>query len=98
MKTQIILLAALACLPLFADDNAMVNSPDGKLEVNLGIRHGRPYYSVTYDGLKAINNSLLGLSDTSWIVRKQAMSTTSPTVCLPPLPHRKDRNCRWNSV
>ena len=62
MKTQIILLAALASLPLFANDNAMVNSPDGKLEVSLGIRHGRPYYSVTYDGLKAINNSLLGLT------------------------------------
>ena len=62
MKTQIILLAALANLPLFANDNAMVNSPDGKLEVSLGIRHGRPYYSVTYDGLKAINNSLLGLT------------------------------------
>ena len=62
MKTQIILLTALASLPLFANDNAMVNSPDGKLEVSLGIRHGRPYYSVTYDGLKAINNSLLGLT------------------------------------
>jgi len=80
MKTQIILLAALASLPLFANDNAIVNSPDGKLEVSLGIRHGRPYYSVTYDGLKAINNSLLGLTTNEQdLTRDLSIKTTETT-------------------
>ena len=62
MKTPFLLLAAFATLPLMAVDNATVSSPNGKLEVNLSVKNGHPYYSVTYDGLKAINNSLLGLT------------------------------------
>jgi hypothetical protein len=62
MKTQILLLAAFITLPLLANDNATVSSPDGKLEVKLNVSNGQPFYCVTYDGLKAINNSLLGLT------------------------------------
>ena len=62
MKTQILLLAAFTALPLLANDNASVCSPDGKLEVRLNVQNGLPYYSVTFDGLKAINNSPLGLT------------------------------------
>ncbi len=62
MKTPLLLLAAFTALPLLAIDNASVCSPDGKLEVTLGARNGHVFYSVTYDGLKAINNSLLGLT------------------------------------
>ena len=62
MKTPLLLLAVLTALPLQAADQATVSSPDGKLFVTLGVNHGRPCYSVTYDGQQAIRNSLLGLT------------------------------------
>ena len=64
MKTLPLLLAALAATSLLAQTptDATVTSPDGRLVVKVLDLHGTPAYNVTYDGIEAIQNSVLGLT------------------------------------
>lgn len=54
------LFGAALCASSLAE-TATVSSPDGRLQVNLNDRFGGISYSVTYDGIQAIQPSRLGL-------------------------------------
>ncbi|MBQ1700243.1 MAG: glycoside hydrolase family 97 protein [Prevotella sp.] len=58
MKKITVLLMALVCLTVKAN---VIKSPDGRIQVNLDIRDGQPFYQVSYDGKIVIGESPLGI-------------------------------------
>ena len=71
--TTLLLLSAAALLPgmACADStvtlpDSIVTSPDGRLAVTLHCQAGRPSYTVTYDGIEALQPSPLGLVTNEW--------------------------------
>src|SRR5688572_25203659 len=60
MKKIIILYCFLISSAVISQ-NAEVQSPDGRLKLNVSIENGKPIYAVTYDGRVMLHNSPLGL-------------------------------------
>ena len=46
---------------IIAQEEASINSPDGKLEVSVKVENGKPFYSVTYNEKVMLEKSPLGL-------------------------------------
>ena len=46
---------------IIAQEEASINSPDGKLEVSVKVENGKPFYSVTYNEKVILEKSPLGL-------------------------------------
>lgn len=62
MKRVFLLAAALFSLSAMAENDATIKSPDGKLEVKVGINAGKLSYNVLYDGKQMLENSPLGFT------------------------------------
>ncbi|MDI9864158.1 glycoside hydrolase family 97 catalytic domain-containing protein [Flectobacillus sp. DC10W] len=61
MKKVLFIAAMLLRISSFAQENVSIFSPDRQLKVNLTITDGKANYSVTYQGIKVLENSPLGL-------------------------------------
>ena len=61
MKIFSLICCMLLTVSIIAQEEASVNSPDGKLEVSVKVENGKPFYSVTYNEKDMLENSPLGL-------------------------------------
>ena len=58
-----LVIAAFYLLPLMAQEH--ISSPNGKIQLSVGLKSGRPYYELKYHDRNIFNTSFLGykLSD-----------------------------------
>lgn len=61
MKRLVLLCAAL-CIGAAAAAQETLVSPDGNMNLAVGVREGRPWYALTYKGREVVRPSLLGLA------------------------------------
>lgn len=61
MKRLVLLCAAL-CIGAAAAAQETLVSPDGNMNLTVGVREGRPWYALTYKGREVVRPSLLGLA------------------------------------
>jgi hypothetical protein len=61
MKTKLVIAMALALVQQWGRAE-IVNSPDGKLSVDVSCTDGKPTYSVTYNGAEYLASSPLGIT------------------------------------
>ena len=60
MKKELLFLTMMLATAGMQAQVASVTSPDGKLQVNVDVKAGKPVYEVIYDGKQALDESPLG--------------------------------------